>query len=424
MADALTLGENVAKAAARVRSYTDAISLGENLAKSVGIARALVDAMSLSDVVATALVLRRSLTDPIALGENLLRAAFFARLYQDPLTLGENVTKAVPTAGFISREVWTGVSGTAVVDIPVGTTPNITDTLSSFEAPIDWADNYGTRVRGYITAPATGSYTFWIASDDASELWLSTNNDPANKVKIGWVLTDTSSRQWNKFASQKSAAITLTQGQQYYVEALQKEGAGGDNLAVGWAKPGESTSAPSEVIPGSVLSPFLAMPTRSVTDPISLGENVLRVALFSRFYQDALTLGEAISRIAAFSRSITDPLSLGENLSKAMSFRRSLTDALALAENLTKQLVLSRSLTDALSLSEVLSKVLLLSRQLSDPLILSEALLKAFGLSRQFSNALLLGEFIDKIIIAGGPAFRTAWARRPYNIGTGILSCH
>ena len=40
------------------------------------------------------------------------------------------------------------------------------------------------------------------------------------------------------------------------MEALQKEAGGGDNLAVGWAKPGESTSAPSEVIPGSVLSPF------------------------------------------------------------------------------------------------------------------------------------------------------------------------
>ena len=48
----------------------------------------------------------------------------------------------------------------------------------------------------------------------------------------------------------------MTGGQRYYVEALQKEGGGGDNLAVGWAKPGESTSAPSEVIPGSVLSPF------------------------------------------------------------------------------------------------------------------------------------------------------------------------
>ena len=163
---------------------------------------------------------------------------------------------AATAASSLSREVWTAVSGTTVASIPVGAAPNIADTLSSFEAPANWADNYGTRLRGSITAPATGDYTFWIASDDNSELWLSTNDNPVNKLKIASVLNYTDSRQWNKYASQKSAAIALTQGQRYYVEALQKEGGGGDNLAVGWAKPGEPTSEPSEVIPGSALSPF------------------------------------------------------------------------------------------------------------------------------------------------------------------------
>jgi hypothetical protein len=41
------------------------------------------------------------------------------------------------------------------------------------------------------------------------------------------------------------------------VEALMKEAAGGDNLAVGWLKPGQTGSVPSEVVPGSVLSPFV-----------------------------------------------------------------------------------------------------------------------------------------------------------------------
>ena len=160
-------------------------------------------------------------------------------------------------SGSITREVWTGISGPTVANIPVGAAPNFTDTRPSFEAPTNWADNYGTRMRGHITAPVTGNYTFWIASDDNSELWLSINDSPANKVRIGWVSDWTDPRQWNKFSSQKSSApINLTAGQRYYVEALQKEGGGGDNLAVGWAKPGESTSAPSEVIPGSVLSPF------------------------------------------------------------------------------------------------------------------------------------------------------------------------
>ena len=91
------------------------------------------------------------------------------------------------TIGAIIREVWTGISGTSVANIPVGTAPNITDTPPSFEAPTNWADNYGTRMRGYITAPATGNYTFWIASDDNGELWLSVNDNPANKVRIAWV---------------------------------------------------------------------------------------------------------------------------------------------------------------------------------------------------------------------------------------------
>ena len=163
-----------------------------------------------------------------------------------------------PGAGAISREVWTGISGNHVALIPVETMPpNTTDTLPSFEAPTNWADNYGTRLRGYITAPVTGSYTFWIASDNKSELWLSTDDNPLNKVKIASVPDWTNSRDWNKYPTQKSAGtpITLTAGQRYYGEALQKEGDGGDNLAVGWAKPGESTSAPSEVIPSSVSRP-------------------------------------------------------------------------------------------------------------------------------------------------------------------------
>ena len=169
------------------------------------------------------------------------------------LTITDN---DVAPAGTISREVWMAISGNTVADIPVGGAPNLTDMLPSFETATDWADNYGTRMRGYITAPVTGNYIFWIAGDNNSELWLSSDENPGNKANIAQVPEWTNSREWNKYSTQKSATRPLTQGQRYYVEALQKEGTGGDNLAVGWAKPGESISAPSEVIPGSVLSPF------------------------------------------------------------------------------------------------------------------------------------------------------------------------
>jgi hypothetical protein len=40
------------------------------------------------------------------------------------------------------------------------------------------ADNYGQRIRGYIVPPTTGNYIFYIASDDASRLFLSTDFHP------------------------------------------------------------------------------------------------------------------------------------------------------------------------------------------------------------------------------------------------------
>ena len=171
--------------------------------------------------------------------------------------LGSTVTlQSSGGTGSITREYWTGISGTTVANIPVGTTPSGTSTVTSLEGPTNWADNYGTRIRGYITAPATGSYTFWIASDDGSELWLSTNDQPGTKVRRAYVNGWTNSREWNRYTTQKSTVITLTAGVKYYIEVLQKEGGGGDNLAVGWIKPGQSGTVPSEVVPGSVLSPW------------------------------------------------------------------------------------------------------------------------------------------------------------------------
>ncbi|MFD0671601.1 fibronectin type III domain-containing protein [Cohnella sp. GCM10027633] len=155
--------------------------------------------------------------------------------------------------GSISRDYWTGISGTTISSIPLTTAPSGTSTLTSLETPTNWADNYGTRIRGYITPSTTGSYTFWISGDDYSELYLSTDANPANKTLIASVNGWTGSREWNKYGSQQSAAKTLTAGQSYYVEVLHKEGDGGDNLAVGWTGPGIATTT---VIDGSYLSPY------------------------------------------------------------------------------------------------------------------------------------------------------------------------
>jgi len=191
---------------------------------------------------------------------------------------GDGTARTLPVAvsvnctatGTILMERWNTINGTAVTDLTgdanYPATPSTTTQLISFEIPTTVADNYGVRVRGYICAPATGNYTFWIASDDNSELWLSTNDTPGSRQQIASVNDWTNSRQWNpvKYPSQQSTPITLTAGQQYYIEALMKEGTGGDNLAVGWTTPSNGTTT---VIPGTVLSPFVEPVTGIVVTP-------------------------------------------------------------------------------------------------------------------------------------------------------------
>lgn len=170
-------------------------------------------------------------------------------------------------SGTISREVWTNITGATVASIPVNTAPTSTSVLSIFEGPTNSGTNYGARVRGYICAPSTGNYIFWIASNDNSELWLSTDNNPANKVMIASVTGYTTPRQWTKYASQQSANIPLVAGQQYYIEALHKQGTGSDNLAVGWQLPDGTLERP---IAGARLSPFGPSsnpPTVTITSP-------------------------------------------------------------------------------------------------------------------------------------------------------------
>jgi large repetitive protein len=156
-------------------------------------------------------------------------------------------------SGTITRDYWANVSGARVSDIPVNSPPTSSGEISIFEGPSNIGSNYATRIRGYICPPATGNYTFWISSNDHSELWLSTDDDAANKVRIAYIAGATGIREWTKFPTQQSAPIALTQGKRYYIEALHKQGVGSDNIAVGWRLPGGSLERP---IPGNRLSPF------------------------------------------------------------------------------------------------------------------------------------------------------------------------
>ena len=101
-------------------------------------------------------------------------------------------------------------------------------------------DNYGWHLSGYIHPPETGEYIFAVATDDNSELWLSTDSDPANAVKITQESQWRGVRQYQPQSDEStSGPVFLEKGKVYFIECFAKEGGGGDNMAVAWSLPSD-----------------------------------------------------------------------------------------------------------------------------------------------------------------------------------------
>src|SRR5690606_31899281 len=103
--------------------------------------------------------------------------------------------------------------------------PDLTTTTSSAEAPRDYADSYGQRLSGWLVPPTTGQYRFTLSSDDASQLWLSTDESPDHRVLRCQVSGYTNYRTYGT-GSARSNFITLQAGKRYYIEILHKDGGG------------------------------------------------------------------------------------------------------------------------------------------------------------------------------------------------------
>ncbi len=141
--------------------------------------------------------------------------------------------------------------------------PSGRDIRPSFEAPSNWGDYNLTRMRGYLHPPMTGDYTFWIASDNMGELWLSPDDDPARVRRIAFVREWVDPHQWTRDPAQRSETIFLRADQSYYIEAFQVQLTLDEHLSVAWQGPGLKQA----VINGRYLTPWSDTSDRSPVPP-------------------------------------------------------------------------------------------------------------------------------------------------------------
>lgn len=226
-------------------------------------------------------------------------------------------TTAIPNGGAVMREVWTGLSGlgigtmTSNADYP--NKPASREFITSFECIAqNWEDNFGTRVTGFIRAPISGTYTFAVSGDDAVELYLSTDSNPANKTLIASSTSATAFRDFAASPSQQSAPRTLFAGQRYYVELLHKENTGADHWSVAWKQPGDAAFS---IIPGTALAQpgvDTAQPSTSnffntlCTEQPRLGVSRERFLWLRQMYQSPTSSNAKTRAEAIISKANTD----------------------------------------------------------------------------------------------------------------------
>jgi hypothetical protein len=188
--------------------------------------------------------------------------------------------------GVLAWDFYGNIPGTTVADLeadpqwPDGVYTNTTLTnfstmqltggdLNNNPAFGSLGDNYGDHIYAWLTPAVTTNYTFFIRSDDNSELWLSTDNTQANGALIAYEPSCCNPfEEPGPTVTQTSTPIPLTAGQSYYIEAFHKEGGGGDYVEVAWRADGDTNAAANlRPIPGSFFSAYAPVPPAVFNQP-------------------------------------------------------------------------------------------------------------------------------------------------------------
>jgi len=147
-------------------------------------------------------------------------------------------TQCVGESGTVKWSYWQNFYGSSTTGLfsyeGFPDRPDGSRMLTTISSPVNFGSNYGSFIRGYISTPTSGTATFNITGDDDTQVYLSTDESPANLSLLCSVPNWTNRDEHNKYPEQTSAVINMVAGQYYYFEIFHIEGGGGDHLQLHW----------------------------------------------------------------------------------------------------------------------------------------------------------------------------------------------
>ena len=149
----------------------------------------------------------------------------------------------------VKRRYWLNLGGgTSVTTIDTLKTPSGTSYIKNgFKGKLD-GSNTASYMNGYICPPATGNYVIWICTSDDGELWLSTDDKPANKQRVSYITSQYAGENaFFRIPTQQSIPISLQAGKKYYYEVLTKGGCCGNWIQLTWQLPNNSFENPMPI---------------------------------------------------------------------------------------------------------------------------------------------------------------------------------
>lgn len=126
------------------------------------------------------------------------------------------------------------------------------------EGASSYDEGYGNKLSTWFVPDVTGDYVFLACSADASELYLSTDTDPANKQLIAQQREAGDPRLWTT-AGGRSAPVHLEAGRKYYLESIHIEEQGADHVSATFIKAGEPdpSDGAAPQLAGNVIGYYL-----------------------------------------------------------------------------------------------------------------------------------------------------------------------